>query len=155
MTRKSKIIIGAIGLFTLVGMINTAAAHSGAEVKGIQAEAPTNEPTVEPTKVPTQIPTVIPTVKLLPTSTPVPAVYMAPTVKPVQTTTTTTTTQQTGLSNNNSYTNVDGNTVHSPAYSTTNSVPPGATAQCGDGTYSFSQNHSGTCSHHGGVSTWL
>jgi Protein of unknown function (DUF3761) len=33
--------------------------------------------------------------------------------------------------------------------------PPGATAQCRDGTYSFSQHHSGTCSHHGGVAKWL
>jgi hypothetical protein len=33
--------------------------------------------------------------------------------------------------------------------------PPGATALCRDGTYSFSQHHSGTCSHHGGVATWL
>jgi hypothetical protein len=34
-------------------------------------------------------------------------------------------------------------------------TPPGATARCSDGTYSFSQTHSGTCSHHGGVATWL
>lgn len=30
-----------------------------------------------------------------------------------------------------------------------------ATAQCRDGSYSYSQHHSGTCSHHGGVATWL
>lgn len=59
------------------------------------------------------------------------------------------------LSNTNSYTNVDGNTVHAPAYSENNQAPDGATAQCKDGSYSFSQNHSGTCSHHGGVSRWL
>src|SRR3954471_8285263 len=34
-------------------------------------------------------------------------------------------------------------------------TPPGATARCTDGTYSLSQTHSGTCSHHGGVATWL
>jgi hypothetical protein len=34
-------------------------------------------------------------------------------------------------------------------------APPGATARCLDGTYSFSQTHSGTCSHHGGVAQWL
>ncbi len=33
--------------------------------------------------------------------------------------------------------------------------PPGATAQCRDGTYSYSTHHSGTCSHHGGVAAWL
>lgn len=35
------------------------------------------------------------------------------------------------------------------------SAPPGATARCRDGTYSFSKHHSGTCSHHGGVAAWL
>jgi outer membrane murein-binding lipoprotein Lpp len=30
-----------------------------------------------------------------------------------------------------------------------------ATARCNDGTYSFSQHHSGTCSWHGGVAAWL
>ena len=35
------------------------------------------------------------------------------------------------------------------------SPPPGATAQCWDGSYSFSTHHSGTCSHHGGVAVWL
>jgi hypothetical protein len=33
--------------------------------------------------------------------------------------------------------------------------PAGATAECKDGTYSFSQTRSGTCSHHGGVKRWL
>ena len=33
--------------------------------------------------------------------------------------------------------------------------PAGATAQCRDGSYSFSRTHSGTCSHHGGVGRWL
>jgi hypothetical protein len=54
---------------------------------------------------------------------------------------------------NGTYVNSVGNTVCSPYVS--NSAPAGATAQCVDGTYSFSQTHSGTCSHHGGVSAWL
>jgi hypothetical protein len=33
--------------------------------------------------------------------------------------------------------------------------PPGATARCRDGSYSYSQHHSGTCSYHGGVAGWL
>ena len=33
--------------------------------------------------------------------------------------------------------------------------PLGATAKCRDGTYSHSRHHSGTCSYHGGVATWL
>jgi hypothetical protein len=60
----------------------------------------------------------------------------------------------TALSNNHAYANVNGSTVHSPAYSS-NGIPVGASAVCGDGTYSFSMHHSGTCSHHGGVSQWL
>ena len=40
----------------------------------------------------------------------------------------------TTLSNSTSYTNVNGNPVHSPSYSS-NGIPAGATAQCGDGTY--------------------
>ncbi|WP_156688059.1 DUF3761 domain-containing protein [Mycobacterium sp. Marseille-P9652] len=33
--------------------------------------------------------------------------------------------------------------------------PPGATARCRDGDYSYSTHHTGTCSGHGGVSQWL
>lgn len=58
------------------------------------------------------------------------------------------------LSNDRHYTNSDGQRVHSPAYSD-GGVPAAATAVCRDGTYSFSQHRSGTCSHHGGVSRWL
>ncbi|MDB5161458.1 MAG: type 3 domain protein [Candidatus Saccharibacteria bacterium] len=54
---------------------------------------------------------------------------------------------------NGTYVNTYGNTVCSP-YSAP-STPAGATARCVDGTYSFSQSRSGTCSHHGGVATWL
>jgi hypothetical protein len=35
------------------------------------------------------------------------------------------------------------------------SYPAGATAVCNDGTLSYSKHRSGTCSHHGGVATWL
>ncbi|MGW4401608.1 DUF3761 domain-containing protein [Amycolatopsis nivea] len=48
------------------------------------------------------------------------------------------------------YRNSSGNCVHRP-----DSNPSGATAQCDDGTYSYSQHRSGTCSHHGGVKQWL
>ncbi len=58
------------------------------------------------------------------------------------------------LSNDRHYTNSAGQQVHSPAYSS-GGAPAGATAICRDGTYSFSQHRSGTCSHHGGVAKWL
>lgn len=51
------------------------------------------------------------------------------------------------------YTNSRGNEVCRPVRA--NRPPVGATAKCRDGTYSFSQSHRGTCSHHGGVQTWL
>jgi len=51
------------------------------------------------------------------------------------------------------YINSDGNWIPSPVHAA--SAPQGATALCNDGTFSFSQHHRGTCSHHGGVKTWL
>ncbi|CAL8472887.1 DUF3761 domain-containing protein [Caballeronia sp. S22] len=58
------------------------------------------------------------------------------------------------LDNHGHYVNHDGNVIHSPAHSRSGTVPAGATAQCRDGSYSFSQHHSGTCSRHGGVASW-
>jgi len=54
-----------------------------------------------------------------------------------------------------SYVNRDGVVVHSPAHTVSGAAPPGASAQCQDGSYSFSLHHRGTCSHHGGVSRWV
>jgi len=53
------------------------------------------------------------------------------------------------------YTNKSGQVVHSPAHTVTGAPPSGASAQCRDGTWSFSRSHRGTCSHHGGVAQWL
>jgi len=61
----------------------------------------------------------------------------------------------TALIEQGSYINREGNSVHRPAHTVSGAVPAGATAQCRDASYSFSQNHRGTCSHHGGVSRWL
>lgn len=52
---------------------------------------------------------------------------------------------------NGTYINSDGNVVCRPSTANTG----GATAICRDGSYSYSQHRSGTCSHHGGVSRWL
>ncbi len=51
------------------------------------------------------------------------------------------------------YNNSSGRRIQSPTRY--NTVPAGATALCNDGTYSFSQSHRGTCSHHGGVRKWF
>ncbi len=50
------------------------------------------------------------------------------------------------------YTNRSGHQVRRPCGNwRTQARPRGATARCRDGTYSFSEHRSGTCSHHGGV----
>ncbi|MFL6726010.1 MAG: DUF3761 domain-containing protein [Sphingomicrobium sp.] len=52
-----------------------------------------------------------------------------------------------------SYVNSRGHCVHRPVHA--RSAPAGATAKCGDGTFTFSESRRGTCSHHGGVVQWL
>jgi Protein of unknown function (DUF3761) len=58
-----------------------------------------------------------------------------------------------GISSGDTYTNVDGNQIQRPVAAA--SQPSGATAKCKDGTWSFSQHRSGTCSGHGGVAQSL
>lgn len=59
-----------------------------------------------------------------------------------------------GGSSDDYYTNTYGERVRRPTFS--NDGPPaGASAQCRDGSYSFSRSRRGTCSHHGGVARWL
>ena len=53
------------------------------------------------------------------------------------------------------YVNVDGEWVPSPTKTADGQPPPGASAKCRDGTFSFSRHRQGTCSHHGGVAEWL
>jgi len=53
------------------------------------------------------------------------------------------------------YVNSRGEWVPSPTRTPNDTPPPGASARCRDGTYSFSRSPRGTCSHHGGVAQWL
>lgn len=53
----------------------------------------------------------------------------------------------------NTYINKNGDEISMPVY--TDEQPEGATAQCNNGAYSFSQHRSGTCSKEGGVAEWL
>jgi hypothetical protein len=56
------------------------------------------------------------------------------------------------------YINSLGHAVPRPCGDWHHQAPPsGATARCGDGTYSHSEhpNAPGTCSHHGGVSSYV
>jgi hypothetical protein len=57
------------------------------------------------------------------------------------------------LSRHDCYINRDGIPVHRPSIDN-DGRPQGDTALCRDGTYSFSQHASGTCSRHGGVERW-
>ena len=58
-----------------------------------------------------------------------------------------------GSSGSDYYINSEGESVRRPTFSKT--APAGASARCRDGSYSFSRNRRGTCSHHGGVAEWL
>jgi hypothetical protein len=53
----------------------------------------------------------------------------------------------------NEYRNSSGHCVPRPTQAP--APPPGASAICNDGSYSFSEHRRGTCSGHGGVRTWL
>jgi Protein of unknown function (DUF3761) len=55
--------------------------------------------------------------------------------------------------NNRHYVNSSGHLVHSPSCGN-ESEPPQHTATCRDGSISYSERHSGTCSGHGGVAQW-
>jgi hypothetical protein len=61
---------------------------------------------------------------------------------------------ETDLKSHRYYENRDHHTVHSPSQTYTGQRPPDASAQCADGSYSFSEHRTGTCSHHGGVARW-
>lgn len=143
---KKLLLIGAgifLGLFAL-----------GNSLQSLQGEPQVQGVTVESTVIPTRVvelPTATPS--LGPTAT----IVVVPTKESVVVPPTNSPTSQSGsgLSNDNYYTNSAGNEVHSPANSTNGSAPAGASAQCRDGTYSFSQSRQGTCSHHGGVAIWL
>ena len=51
------------------------------------------------------------------------------------------------------YRSTDGSLVHGPTRNANAAYGP-VTADCRDGTHSYSHHHSGTCSGHGGVATW-
>jgi hypothetical protein len=54
--------------------------------------------------------------------------------------------------NSNYYVNSSGHVVHSPSCDQEKSFHH--TAECRDGSTSFSEHRLGTCSHHGGVAHW-
>jgi hypothetical protein len=144
-----------VGLWGVIGLAVIAAASSShpaspaptpavLSAQQVATVAPTPSPTVTPIATPAPTPT--PTVTPRPTPravTPRPVAKVAP--RPAV--------ASTPASTASGYTNSDGNYVPSPTHADT--PPAGASAQCADGTYSFSVHRSGTCSHHGGVAVWL
>ena len=59
------------------------------------------------------------------------------------------------VSGGKGYTNSQGEWVPSPTRTADGQQPAGASARCRDNTFSFSRSRRGTCSHHGGVASWL
>jgi Protein of unknown function (DUF3761) len=86
------------------------------------------------TEIPTATPTLLPTDTPAPTATPSPTAFISPTQPTIP---------------------ASQPPTQAQVVQTDSSSPAGATAKCADGTYSFSQHRSGTCSHHGGVAEWL
>ncbi|HEY2004556.1 MAG TPA: DUF3761 domain-containing protein [Candidatus Saccharimonadia bacterium] len=141
MTLGRKLLIGVGSLFSLA--VIGAASNPQPATTPIPSSTPvvlaaqaSKSPTTSPSATPTPLPS--PTVAKTPVPTPL------PTAKPVV---------AVPATSSSGYTNSDGNYVPSPTHAA--APPAGATAQCADGTYSFSQHRSGTCSHHGGVAQWL
>ncbi|HWE89560.1 MAG TPA: DUF3761 domain-containing protein [Pseudonocardiaceae bacterium] len=125
----------ALGGVLLAGCGATLPAPSGPAV--LTTTPSTSHPTSDPV---TPVATVAPVVTT--TRTPAPATQPPDTTQ-----------QAAEDCGSDSYLNVDGACVHDPVRAP--AAPPGATAQCKDGTYSFSKHHSGTCSGHHGVEQWL
>ena len=87
-----------------------------------------------------------------------PAPATPPTVRPPTRSTakepSTATSQSGGTTSDDYYTNTYGERVRRPTFNS-GGPPAGASAQCRDGSYSFSRSRRGTCSYHGGVARWL
>jgi outer membrane biosynthesis protein TonB len=150
--KRKNIIVG--GIITALAFVGIANASQPAPPLVVPAPAPAitqqpEKPKVLPAQTETPSQTTTPT--STPTAVPAPAQTAAPVAKPAPTPTPEPAEPITCPSGY--YINVNGNCIQSPTASP--SAPAGATAECRDGTYSFSQNHSGTCSHHGGVARWL
>lgn len=132
-------IIGFVVFIIILAGINTVInPHPTSEI--IPAPLINTNQLISPTDAPvenlTPSPTVKPAAKIIPIPTIVPTSIPIQIDAPCGT-----------------YINSAGQTITSPCnYPRT---PSGASAICGDGTYSFSQSRRGTCSHHGGVAQWL
>lgn len=147
-SRKSASVVIAGGLILLM---------AGASMAGGGSAPSTDQPLPQITTPPSTSRVVVespsPTPPPSPSPSPSPSQSPQPVYSPAQSSTSESSYNDTGSCGEDYYRNSDGACVHRPVSSDT--APPGATAQCRDGTYSFSQHRSGTCSGHGGVERWL
>lgn len=145
-------VVGTLLIVSIFGDNSTTYTSAPVQPVSVQAVTPTDAPAstyrsaAQPVTQTAQQPTTLKQQAV--TAQPSSSFKITPTVQP-----TPSYEDDVQLSNDNYYTNSQGNEVHSPAYAP--SEPAGASARCRDGTYSFSQSRRGACSHHGGVAQWL
>lgn len=158
---RKKFGLGMVGIIvSLFILIGVTAPVPSKEVKGTSVSnvSPTATPVSETSSVESDSVNLAassaPTITTVVTPTLEPTKVTPPSLAPTRIKTPTPTNESVSVSNK-TYVNSAGQTVQSPSYTKDGSVPAGASAKCGDGTYSFSQSRRGTCSHHGGVARWL
>jgi xanthosine utilization system XapX-like protein len=131
----------------------------GAIVNSISTATITPTLTLVPTNTNTPTLTLTPTVTNTPTITKTPTVTNKPTetITPTITSTPTDTSTPTITFTPSRTPTLKPTITYTPIPYTppARTYPLGATAICNDGTYSYSQHRSGTCSRHGGVKQWL
>lgn len=148
---KRTLFVARLGAALAVTALGAACGMSSAQPL---TSPPASVQTAEPTTVPSPLPSVLvlPTPTALPVPTALPAPSPSSAVRP-NSVPKATVAPTSGTCGGDYYRNVDGVCVHRPTAAP--SAPAGASAVCGDGTYSFSLHRQGTCSHHGGVARWL
>ncbi len=141
---KKQIFLGITGLVIALGFIGSTGSQTPIQTQQKTSQTQEQTPTTQIQGVRDEVKIASPEPSPTPKPTPSPKLA-SPTPKTI--------TSAPTYCLNGTYVNSVGNTVCRPEQAP--STPAGATAICRDGSYSFSQSRSGTCSHHGGVSRWL
>jgi hypothetical protein len=149
-----------LGGSSIAGCQNETAAQVGPQISaGVNGNSPDQTPAVDPAPTPAATTLVTPPpvgATSIPAPRPVPAPSTGKAPAPgvaVAPPPSASSAHVSGSCDADYYRNSDGNCVHRPQQAAT--APSGATAQCKDGSYSFSQHRQGTCSGHHGVAQWL